>query len=177
VRELQPGLWHWEATHPEWTHDGRPGVVSSYAVDDGERLLLFDPLALPDALLERAAAREPVIVTTCPWHQRDARALAERLGATVTAGSDPPPGLVARPGLEPDDPAIWVESAAALVFGDTLVDLGAGLELAWLREGQSRDDAVALLAPLLELPMTWVLPTHGAPAGRESLERALAARE
>ena len=39
MRELQPGLWHWEAPHPEWA-PGEPGdqVVSSYAIDDGERL-------------------------------------------------------------------------------------------------------------------------------------------
>jgi hypothetical protein len=42
VRELRPGLWRWEARHPEW----RPTEpwsenVSSYAIDDGERLLLF----------------------------------------------------------------------------------------------------------------------------------------
>jgi hypothetical protein len=30
--------------------------VSSYAIDDGERLLLFDPLAVPDALLALARA-------------------------------------------------------------------------------------------------------------------------
>ena len=48
MRELHPGLWHWEAPHPQW----RPTEpwsenVSSYAIDDGEQLLLFDPLAVP----------------------------------------------------------------------------------------------------------------------------------
>jgi hypothetical protein len=59
--------------------------VSSYAIDDGERLLLFDPLALPDELLALAAEREPVIVLTAPWHERDTRALVGRLGAAVFA--------------------------------------------------------------------------------------------
>jgi len=62
--------------------------VSSCAIDDGERLLLFDPLAVPDALLALAGEREPVIVLTAPWHERDAQALVERFGATVFA---PPP--------------------------------------------------------------------------------------
>jgi hypothetical protein len=35
-------------------------VVSSYAIDDGSRLLLFDPLAVAGELLELAADREPV---------------------------------------------------------------------------------------------------------------------
>jgi glyoxylase-like metal-dependent hydrolase (beta-lactamase superfamily II) len=62
--------------------------VSSYAIDDGERLLLFDPLAVPVALLALAREREPVIVLTAPWHERDAQALVERLEAAVFA---PPP--------------------------------------------------------------------------------------
>lgn len=48
MRELQTGLWHWEAPHPGWN----PGEewdepVSSYAIDGGERLLRSDPLAVP----------------------------------------------------------------------------------------------------------------------------------
>ena len=62
--------------------------MSSYAIDDGERLLLFDPLAVPVALLGLAREREPVIVLTAPWHERDAQALVERLQAAVFA---PPP--------------------------------------------------------------------------------------
>jgi hypothetical protein len=51
VRELRPGLWHWEAPHPEWeATEPWSENVSSYAIDDGERLLLFDPLAVPSEL-------------------------------------------------------------------------------------------------------------------------------
>jgi glyoxylase-like metal-dependent hydrolase (beta-lactamase superfamily II) len=89
VRELQPGFWHWQARHPEWTPDDHwPQEVSSYAIDDGERLLLLDPLAVPDELLRLAAEREPAIVLTAPWHERDAESLVEQLGAPVYA---PPP--------------------------------------------------------------------------------------
>jgi hypothetical protein len=62
--------------------------VSSCALDDGERLLLFDPLAVPEALLALAREREPVIVLTAPWHERDTQALVERLDAALFA---PPP--------------------------------------------------------------------------------------
>jgi glyoxylase-like metal-dependent hydrolase (beta-lactamase superfamily II) len=84
VRELRPGLWHWEAPHPDW----RPTEpwsenVSSYAIDDGERLLLVDPLAVPSEIEERAAGRETAIVLTAPWHERDAQRLVERLGVPV----------------------------------------------------------------------------------------------
>ena len=50
MRELRPNLWHWEAPHPAWEPtEPWSENVSSYAIDDGERLLLFDPLARPQA--------------------------------------------------------------------------------------------------------------------------------
>jgi glyoxylase-like metal-dependent hydrolase (beta-lactamase superfamily II) len=86
VRELKPGLWHWQAPHPDWQPDEPwPQQVSSYALDDGALLLLFDPLAVPDELLELAPDREPVVVLTAPWHERDTESLVEHLGARVFA--------------------------------------------------------------------------------------------
>jgi glyoxylase-like metal-dependent hydrolase (beta-lactamase superfamily II) len=84
VRELEPGLWHWKAPHPQW----RPSepwdqAVSSYAIDDGRRLLLFDPIAVPTEIEELAADREMAIVLTAPWHEREARSLVERLDVPV----------------------------------------------------------------------------------------------
>jgi hypothetical protein len=86
VRELQRGLWWWEAVHREWTPEDAATQewgpeVSSYAIDDGGRLLLIDPTTPPSPVVDLASERETAIVLTCPWHQRDARALAERFGA------------------------------------------------------------------------------------------------
>jgi glyoxylase-like metal-dependent hydrolase (beta-lactamase superfamily II) len=84
VRELRPGLWHWQALHPQWEPtEPWDQNVSSYAIDDGERLLLFDPLAVPSEIEQRAAGRETAIVLTAPWHERDAESLVERLDAPV----------------------------------------------------------------------------------------------
>ena len=84
MRELRPGLWHWEAPHPEWKpSEPWSQNVSSYAIDDGERLLLFDPLAVPSELEELAVSRETAIVLTAPWHERDTKSLVERLGVPV----------------------------------------------------------------------------------------------
>jgi hypothetical protein len=84
MRELRPGLWHWEAPHPQWGASEPWGPeVSSYAIDDGERLLLFDPLAVPNALEELAADREAAVVLTNPWHERDSRHLVEQLSVPV----------------------------------------------------------------------------------------------
>lgn len=82
--ELQPGLWHWRAPHPNW----RPSEpwdqsVSSYAIDDGERLLLFDPIAPPGEIEKRATERATAVVLTAPWHERDARHLVEQFDVPV----------------------------------------------------------------------------------------------
>jgi glyoxylase-like metal-dependent hydrolase (beta-lactamase superfamily II) len=199
VRELQTGMWHWEARHPEW----KPGEgwdreeVSSYAIEDSERLLLFDPLAVPSEIEELAGGRESAIVLTCPWHRRDAQHLAERLDAPLdvpppdpgdpspveghvfSAGDRLPVGVEAFPGREePNDLMLWVESRRALVAGDTLIDRGQGLEFPddWAPEGVPPEEILEGLRPLLELPVELVLLTHGGPSDRAALERALGSR-
>jgi hypothetical protein len=108
---------------------------------------------VPNKLLELAAEREPAIVVTAPWHERDARALAERL----------------------NDVVLWIESHRAVVSGDTLADFGDGIAVQpeWLRKGVTREQVAGGLRPLLELPVGVVLPAHGAPTDRAALERAL----
>jgi len=84
VRELTAGLWHWQAPHPDWREtEPWDRNVSSYALDDGERLLLFDPIALPSEIDSLAAERDTAIVLTAPWHERDAQSLVEKLDAPV----------------------------------------------------------------------------------------------
>jgi glyoxylase-like metal-dependent hydrolase (beta-lactamase superfamily II) len=201
VRELQPGLWHWEARHPEWKEgEPWPPEVSCYALDDGERLVLFDPLAVPAELEQLAAERAPVIVLMTPWHERGTQDLVERLRAPVfvpqpdkgspdvawllgsdgfeahviAAGERLPIGAETFPGRQPNDLVLWLESRRAVVSGDTLVDFGQGLHIAeeWLW-GTPREQVVNGLRPLLDLPVELVLPTHGPPTDRAALERAL----
>jgi glyoxylase-like metal-dependent hydrolase (beta-lactamase superfamily II) len=220
MREVVAGVWHWEAPHPDWAgpenealrrrlaampeppNEAARGVVSSYAVDDGERLLLFDPLSVPRQIEELGAAREPVVVLTCPWHERDMQSFAERVGAPVftpapdegtpdlawllgadrsdahlySAGDRLPVGVEAFPGRLPNDLVLWIESRRAVVAGDTLVDFGEGLEVPveWLPEDIGREQAAEGLRPLLQLPVEVVLATHGGPTDRAALERALA---
>jgi len=193
VREVQAGVWHWEAPHPEW----RPGeewdeLVSSYAVDTGARLLLFDPIAPPPEIEALAIEREAAIVLTCPWHRRDAEGLADRLRATLyvpppdegdaspvdghvfRAGEELPVGVVGYEGMEPNDLLLWVEGHRMLVAGDTLIVRGDGLELPadWI--GASLEEVRERVRPILELPVELVLATHGGVTDRAALERALA---
>jgi glyoxylase-like metal-dependent hydrolase (beta-lactamase superfamily II) len=168
-------------------------VVSSYAIDDGERLLLIDPLAPPSLVDKLAAGRESVIVLTCPWHRRDALGLAKRLGAPIyvpppdegdpdpvdghvfRAGDRLPVGVEAFPGMEPNDLVLWIESRRGLAVGDTLIDRGNGLEFPtdWANKGVPAEQILESLRSLLELPVELVLPTHGAPTDRAALQRAL----
>ena len=221
MRELRPGLWHWKGSHPDWNSD-QPWdeQVSSYAVDDGERLLLFDPIMPPQELDELVGQRETAIVLTAPWHERASEALVERhgmpvytpppdsaqdlmdrFGATPEQAGDGSPdvvwllkegkgeahlfapgdrlpvGVEAFRGHKPNDTMLWIESKRAVVCGDTLADLGDGLAInqLWLSYWRvTREYVVEGLRPLLELPVEHVLPTHGEPADRAALERALA---
>jgi len=173
MREVETGVWHWEAPHPDWAgpeneafrrrlaataetpSEAARGVVSSYAIRDDGRLLLFDPLAAPREIEELAAGGDQVVVLTCPWHERDTRNLVERFGIPVftpppdqgtpdvawllggdrsdahlyTAGERLPVGVEALPGRLTNDVVLWVESRCAVIAGDTLVDFGQGLEI------------------------------------------------
>ena len=118
MRELAPGLWQWEASHPEWeASEPWAEVVSSCAVDDGGRLLLFDPLGLPAEIEALAGERETAIVLTAPWHERDAQSLVERLGLPLYT---PPPDT---------------QQDLMKKFGVTAEQAGDGSpDLLWLRE-------------------------------------------
>ena len=57
MRELRPGVWHWQSPHPGWNEGEEwPEAVSSYGIELGNDFVLFDPLAVPDELRERATA-------------------------------------------------------------------------------------------------------------------------
>jgi glyoxylase-like metal-dependent hydrolase (beta-lactamase superfamily II) len=174
-------------------------LVSSYASDDGARLVLFDPLAPPAQIEKLGEERDTAIVLTCPWHRRDAGALANRYGAPLYVPppdeGDPSPvagtvfqegdrlpvGVEAFPGMEPNDLVLWAESHRALVAGDTLQDRGDGLRFLGdlannvpAERGVAAEQILEAMQPLLALPVEIVLLTHGAPADRAALERALA---
>ena len=112
MREVATGVWHWEARHPDWAgpenqalreritampetpSEAAHGVVSSYAVDDGERLLLFDPLVVPREIEELAAAREPVVVLSAGERRNSLRRRLNTLVAAHHHRTDLPHGKI-----------------------------------------------------------------------------------
>jgi hypothetical protein len=182
---LPEGVHHWTATHPEWE-----GPVSAYAIDDGERLVLIDPIAVPEDVRALFDSREVVTVLTSTWHERDAAALGfpvwapapdrpedQLVPATRYAIGDTVFGMTAFPGREGQlDLVLWNERLGAVIAGDTLIDLGDGLEIreSWMPEGATVEEVAAGLRPLLDEQVEHVLPTHGEPTDRAALERALA---
>jgi glyoxylase-like metal-dependent hydrolase (beta-lactamase superfamily II) len=163
--------------------------ISSYAFAVDRGLALIDPVIPEGGLDELIGDRDAVTVLTCPWHARDAL----ELGFPVLAPPPDPDAVDSIPaerftigdrlaigadvfaGLEPIDLVIWFESHRALVFGDTLIDVGNGLELPddWGPAGISHPDVLESLRTLLELPVELALPTHGPPADRRGFERAV----
>ena len=113
MQELKPGVWHWQAPHPDWNdEEWWPELVSSYALAVGDDLLLADPLAVPDELRERATA----VLLTAPYHERDAR----KLGLPIhTPPADTWQDWVEKFGIDPEK-VRGMESE----------------DLAWLRAGE-----------------------------------------
>ena len=181
---LPEGVHHWTATHPEWE-----GPVSAYAIDDGAQLVLIDPIAVPDDVRALFASRDVVTVLTCAWHERDAappefpvwapapdRPEDQLVPATRYAIGDTIFGLEAYPGREGQlDLVLYSERLRAVIAGDTLIDLGKGLEIpaSWLPDDVTVEQVATALRPLLDKPVEFVLPTHGEPADRAALARAL----
>lgn len=188
--ELAPGLWRWEAAHPDWRPDcDWDQLVGSVLYDLGEVVALFDPLLPAEGreqqlrwLDELIGGRPVSILTTIKWHGRDRRELAERYRSHGSrAWNAVPHGVVQKPLRGAGETLFWLPRAQALVVGDTLVGEAGGLRVCpegWLDDvAVDRRGLAVLLRGLLELPVERVLVSHGEPVlhdGRAALAHAVA---
>ena len=187
LSEVGPGLRRWTAWHEEWRED-----VGCVAVDTDDGLVVIDPLDTPKEL----GRPEHALVTVFfharstkaqhVWaHERLVRRLASRgveVDRPFTVGEPLPGGIQAFQTARKSEVAYWLPQQKAVVVGDVLLGAGAKprptdepLRLCperWL-EGATYDDLRESLAPLLELPVTRVLVSHGKPVLRGG-SRALA---
>lgn len=181
MQELRPGLWSWTAPHPDWSEREEWGPeVTSYAYDAGAWLVLFDPISPPSLVDGLIEAQDVGVLLTAEWHRRSADECIERWGAHVYGREEAPPGDVERRAVHHDaEVAYWIPRHGALVVGDSFLgEQGLRAQLDWLPPGMSREQMVAGLRPLLELPIELVLVTHGEPVlenGRALMRSALEA--
>jgi glyoxylase-like metal-dependent hydrolase (beta-lactamase superfamily II) len=91
IEQLEPRLWRWASTHPEWTPqeggaDGWEPAVSSFALVEDDALVLIDPLvpaddeerfwrALDDDVVHHGP---PQILLTVFWHTRSTQTILDR---------------------------------------------------------------------------------------------------
>ena len=176
---------YWTATHPEWE-----GPVSAYAIDDGERPILIDPIAVPDDVRALFASREVITVLTSTWHERDAASLGfhvwapapdrpedQLVPATRYAIGDSLFGMEAFPAVKASSTSCYgtsgfVRSSPAIRWSTWAT--GWRFPQVGCRKASQSSRSRRGLRPLLDKPVEFVLPTHGDPADRAALERALA---
>jgi glyoxylase-like metal-dependent hydrolase (beta-lactamase superfamily II) len=191
LTEVASGLRRWTAWHEEWRED-----VGCLAVDTEDGLVLIDPLEPP-----RELGRAEHVLLTVHWHARSAKAprvwaheraarmLANRgvvLTDPIAPGDSLPGGIRAFETARPGEVVFWLPRQRALAVGDVLLGAGAKprateepLRLCperWLGKA-THDDLRESLAPLLKLPVSRVLVSHGEPVlqgGARDLAAALA---
>jgi glyoxylase-like metal-dependent hydrolase (beta-lactamase superfamily II) len=192
LTEVAPGLRRWTAWHEEWQEH-----VGCLAVDTDDGLVLIDPLDPP-----RGLRRPAHVLLTVHWHARSTNAprvwahrralrlLANR-GVELTRpflpGEPLPGGIQAFETARPGEVVYWLPRQRALAVGDVLLgagakprDTGAPLRLCperWLGKA-THDDLRTSLAPVLDLPVSRVLVSHGEAVlrgGKRALASALAA--
>jgi glyoxylase-like metal-dependent hydrolase (beta-lactamase superfamily II) len=187
IEQIAPHLWWWTAPHPDWDEpdfqngEGWQREVSSYALVEGDDLVLFDPLvpageeerfwAALDGDVEQHGA--PTILISVYWHARSSREILDRYeGATLLAhepsaaevakrapvsetfadGDVLPGGVEAIAMHHMKEAAFWLPGHEAIVFGDSLLGY---------------DDGVR------PCPKSWLRKGESVEALRQSVEHAL----
>jgi glyoxylase-like metal-dependent hydrolase (beta-lactamase superfamily II) len=197
--ELRPGLYRWDAHHPDATLSPVPDSPADWGPNVGsvayvapEALVLVDPLVPEDRFDLQAAlddlveqqGRPVVILTTLQFHRRSRSELVRRYGASTSrAKRSLPKGVETVRIRGAGETMVWLPEHRALIPGDRL--LGGergGLRLcpdSWLRylpSGMRQAELRSALQPLLDLPVEMVLVSHGAPVlagGSDAVARAL----
>jgi len=180
LTEVAPGLRRWTAWHEEWRED-----VGCVAVETDDGLVLIDPLdpppevARPDHVLVTVFFHARSTKAPQVWaHERMVRRLASRgveVNRPFAADDLLPGGIRAFETARSGEVVYWLPRQRAVVVGDVLLGAGAKPRATdeplrmcperWLGRA-THDDLRASLAPLLELPVSRVLVSHGEPVSR-----------
>jgi hypothetical protein len=199
LAELRPGLWRWEARHPDAVASPDPDSPADWGPDVGsvayatyDALVLVDPLVPEDRddlwrdvdRLVETHGRPVRILTTLGFHRRSRDRLAVRYGASTSrAKKSLPTGVETVQIKGAGETMVWLPELRSLIPGDRLLgDDEGGVRLcpeSWLRylpSGMTHAGLRDALRPLLDLPVEMVLTSHGAPVltgGRDAIARAI----
>ena len=177
VLRLAEGLWRWTAPHPNWEnwpgreHEAREVGCVYYEADDAT--VLIDPLVPAgddddflrhlDADVERRGL-PVVILLTAEWHRRSADDLAIRYDARIGGALPASVEEVAIEGADERQVAYFIRPHAALVVCEVLaVDIHGELRVCASPALARPEELEASLARIMELPVEWLLVSHGEP--------------
>jgi hypothetical protein len=177
VQRLAEGLWRWTARHPNWENWPRreteaPEVGCVYYEAENATVLI-DPLVPTgeeeeffrhlDADAERCGL-PVVILLTCEWHRRSVDELAERYAARI--GGELPEGVeeIAIEGADERQVAYFIRPHRALVVAEIFaVDRSGTLAVHPTPALERPEELEASLNRLMELPIEFLLVSHGEP--------------
>jgi glyoxylase-like metal-dependent hydrolase (beta-lactamase superfamily II) len=178
IRQIAPGLRYWTAPHPEWRGaTGWPEDVGCVYYEASDAIALIDPLlpegegdefwAMLDAAIE-GSGRPVAVLLTAPWHERSAPVVAERYGAAVWVCASPkilPAGVevFVPAGSSEGQVAFFLRPHQALVVGEFFMGANGGLRVCPSPALFDKDAFDQSLRTLLNLPIEYVLVSHGEP--------------
>ncbi len=196
---LSEALTFWTALHPAWTPNPEwPRDVGFVTWLAPNCFVLIDPLVRDDL---DAAAWEPfdrvlsdsgrpaAVLLTAPWHERSARAVAERYGAPIWIHpqgrdrlgevpelSELPSGIetFVPGGMDEGQVAFYIAPERALVVAEFLLGANDGLRVRWSPATRDMAEFAASLEQLRKMAIDRVLVAHGAPV-LEDADKAIEA--
>jgi glyoxylase-like metal-dependent hydrolase (beta-lactamase superfamily II) len=197
IRDVAEGLWIWRLRHPRWiANAGWEPIVTCTCVESGGEIMLLDPLAPPEEVVEvwrRLDVRPPTaVIVLKPDHVRNVdlfvqryriRAFGPRLFfrndvpqtelTPIDPGSHLPGGVLALyDGRGRNETPLWLPEQRTIVFADALTAPGGELRVWVTPWHESR--ALPALRALLDLPFEYVIVSHGEPVHtRAAYKRAL----
>jgi hypothetical protein len=194
MEEVLPGVWHWTAEHPKI----RTRVSSHWVPASGA---VIDPLVPPDEGLDAFRSQPPDrVLLSNRHHLRHSERFADRFGCAIRCsrpglhefeggpevtgfdfGEEPAPGVEAFEvgAICPDESALWIRDARALVIADGIIRHGG--QMRFVSDGLIGDDPEGIKAGLrdsysrlLDRDFDNLLFAHGEPligGGKEALRR------